>query len=270
MGSHSAQLHREGTVLSVYKEVKMGLFDASLSNGGSINSASSGSQSISNGYSLNYPIAANANAAQQAEIAYQRQKELNEQMMNFNREEAQKARDWETEMANTIYTRSMKNMIEAGINPILAANIGLSGASVGSGAVASMGGSSAPMAQTFLGAESANSANSSSWGESEGSSWNHSESGLATFLQSMAGIFSTISNGLSSGLSINIDNSFDKLYDKLFPPETQTEEDKEVKESIHDANESKKNSNKKTYKGNNHDYSGGLPRTGARGETVVQ
>ena len=247
----------------------MGIFDASASSGGSINSAQSGSQSSTNGYSINYPTQANANAAQAAEIAYQRQKELNQIAMDFNREEAQKARDWETQMANTIYTRSIANMKEAGINPILAANMGLSGASVGSGATANFGGSNAPMAQTFLGAESQNSGQSSSWGESSGSSWNQSESGLATFIASLSGIFGTIANGLNSGLSINIDNSFDKLYDKLFPPETQTQEDKEVKESIHEANESKKNSNKKTYKGNNKDYSGGLPRTGARGEEAV-
>lgn len=247
----------------------MGLLDASLSNGGSINSAQSGSQSTSNGYSLNYPIQANSNAAAAAELAYQRQKELNQITMNFNKEEAQKARDWEENMANTIYTRSIKNMREAGINPILAANMGLSGASVGSGATANFGGSSAPMAQTFIGSESQNSGQSSSWGESSGRSWNHSESGLATFIGSLAGIFQTITNGLNSGLSINIDNSFDKLYDKLFPPETQTKEDKEVKKSLSEANKAKSNSEKKKYKGNNKDYSGGLPRTGARGEEAV-
>ena len=247
----------------------MGLFDASASSGGSINSAQSGSQSSSSGYSKNYPTQANANAAAAAELAYQRQKELNQITMDFNREEAQKARDWETQMANTVYTRSIANMKEAGINPILAANMGLSAASVGSGATASYGGSSAPMAQTFLGSESQNSGQSASWGESSGNSWNHSESGLATFISSLSGIFGTIANGINSGLSININNSLDKLYDKLFPPETQTAEDKEVKESLKQANNAKKNSEKKKYKGNNKDYSGGLPKTGARGENVV-
>lgn len=243
----------------------MGLFDASTSNGGSVNTASSGSQS--SGYSINYPIAANANAATAADIAYERQNILNDKAMAFNAAEAQKNRDWQERMANTIYTRSVANMKEAGINPILAAGMGLSGAAVGSGSTASIGGSSAPLAQTFLGSESQNSA--SSWGESEGTSWNHSESGLATFLSSMAGIFQTISGGLQSGLSINIDNSFDKLYDKLFPEETQTKEDKEVKKALSEANKTKSNTEKKKYKGNNHDYSGGLPKTGARDEEVI-
>lgn len=189
----------------------MGLFDASTSNGGSVNTASSGSQSVSNGYSLNYPIQANANAAAAAEVAYERQKELNQITMDFNKEEAQKNRDWQEQMANSIYTRSVANMKEAGINPILASGMGLSGASVGSGAQASIGGSTAPLAQTFLGAESANSANSSSWGESEGSSWNHSESGLATWLTSMGTLITGILGKMNSSNTINV--AIDMLKD---------------------------------------------------------
>lgn len=185
----------------------MGIFDASMSNGGSVNTASSGSQS--NGFSVNYPIAANTNAATAADIAYQRQKELNQITMDFNREEAQKNRDWQEQMANTIYTRSVANMKEAGINPILAAGMGLSGAGVGSGAQASIGGSSAPLAQTFLGAESRNTA--SSWGESEGSSWNHSESGLATWLGAMGSLISGILGKMNSSNTINV--AIDMLKD---------------------------------------------------------
>lgn len=185
----------------------MGLLDASLSNGGSINSASSGSQS--NGFSINYPIAANANAAAAADIAYARQNILNEKEMAFNAAEAQKNRDWQERMANTIYTRSIANMKEAGINPILAAGMGLSGAAVGSGATASIGGSSAPLAQTFLGAESGN--NASSWGESEGSSWNHSESGLATWLTSMGTLITGILGKMNSSNTINV--AIDMLKD---------------------------------------------------------
>lgn len=189
----------------------MSIFDASTSNGGSVNKASSGSQSVSSGYSLNYPVEANTWAAQQAELAFERQKELNQMTMDFNREEAQKARDYETQMANTIYTRSIKNMKEAGINPILAAGMGLSGAGVGSAETASIGGSSAPLAQSFIGNESANSANSSSWGQSEGTSWNHSESGLATWLTSMGTLITGILGKMNSSNTINV--AIDMLKD---------------------------------------------------------
>lgn len=182
----------------------MGLFDASTSASGSINTASNGSQSTGSGYSVNYPATANANAAAAAELAFQRQKELNQMTMDFNREEAEKQRNWEAEMANTIYTRSVKNMREAGINPVLAAGMGLSGASVSSGATASFGGSSAPLSQTFMGSESANSSQSSSWGESNGSSWSNSESGLATFLNAMGTWVQGAIGALSSSHTINI------------------------------------------------------------------
>lgn len=223
----------------------MGLFDASTSNGGSVNSAQSGSQS--QGYSLNYPIQANANAASAADIAYQRQKELNEATMNFNREEAQKNRDWQEQMANTIYTRSIENMKQAGINPILAAGIGLSGASVTSGAQANISGSTAPLAQTFMGAESANSANS--WGESEGSSWNHAESGLATWLTSMGSLITGILGKMNSSNTINV--AIDMLKDMGDRVEETTEglKSKDKKENQKTTNKMKNGSDNPFVKG---------------------
>ena len=124
--------------------------------------------------------------------------------MDFNSKEAEKQRNWEAEMANSIYTRSVKNMKEAGINPILAAGMGLSGGSVSSGATASFGGSSAPMQQTFMGSESANNSQSSSWGESYGKGWSNSESGLATFLTAMNTWVNGAIEALSSSQQINI------------------------------------------------------------------
>lgn len=172
----------------------------SYSSGGSVNTAANGSQS--SGYSLNYPVAANANAAAQAELAFERQKELNQMTMDFNREEAAKQRSWQEQMANTIYTRSVKNMKEAGINPVLAAGMGLSGAGVSSGATASFGGSSAPMATSFIGSESANSAHS--WGESQGSSWSQSEGGIITALSGLAGLFKTMADTAASSSQVQI------------------------------------------------------------------
>lgn len=59
-------------------------------------------------------------------------------MMNaqntFNAQEAQKTRDWQTEMANTAHQREMKDLEAAGLNPVLAAN---DGGAVPAGATAS-------------------------------------------------------------------------------------------------------------------------------------
>lgn len=168
----------------------MALFGLNLptqaySQSGSSNSAQSGSWNNSASYSQTFAPQANSNAASAAERAAAIQFEMNRQAMEFNREEAQKQRDWEERLANTIYTRSVKNMKEAGINPILAANLGLSGASVGSGATASFGGSSAPMAQSFMDTSSASSASGESFGTSHGSAWMNSESGVITALNAL-------------------------------------------------------------------------------------
>lgn len=60
-----------------------------------------------------------------------------QQQMDFNRQEAQTNRDWQAEMSNTAYQRSMADMRAAGLNPILAA--GLGGASSPGGAQGNIG-----------------------------------------------------------------------------------------------------------------------------------
>lgn len=233
----------------------MGLLDASMSSGGSQNSGYNISQGQSQSNSAG--IAASNTSAAQAQIARDWQAQQAAAAMSFNAAEAQKNRDWQEQMANTIYTRSVKDMKRAGINPILAANFGLSAAGVGSGASASISPPSGFMGQSFPEVNSASS--SYGYGENQGSSWNSSESGLATFIGSMADIFETISNGLSSGLKLDVGDSFDKLYNKLFPEETQTKEDKEVKKSLSEATQKRQEKvkgYKDTYTGNENERYG--------------
>lgn len=58
--------------------------------------------------------------------------------MNFNANEAQKQRDYETEMSNTAYQRQVQDMIKAGVNPAMAMNKA-NGASTPSGVAANAG-----------------------------------------------------------------------------------------------------------------------------------
>lgn len=166
------------------------------SSGGSVSSAQSA------GWSQSGTMAEQARAwsEAQANTAWSRSLDAMDRQMAFNAMEAQKQRDWEERMANTIYTRSVKNMREAGINPILAANMGLSGASVGSGATASIGGApSAPVAQNFMDSWSA----SENASQSHGSSWSSSENGLMTALTALGGFLTSAMDKLSSSMNVN-------------------------------------------------------------------
>lgn len=57
---------------------------------------------------------------------------------NFNASEAQKLRDWQTEMSNTAYSRAIADLKKNGLNPYMVIN-GMGAASTPSGAIASSG-----------------------------------------------------------------------------------------------------------------------------------
>lgn len=174
-----------------------------ISSGGSSNSAQSYGYSNGSSWSNSDAATANANSSSAADLAYARQKELMQMQMEFNAREAAKQRQWESDMANSVYTRSVNNMREAGINPILAANMGLSAASVGSGATASVSGSSAPMAQSFMQSQSSAESNAENWSSSHGSSWQQSESGLATGMQMLADAIKGVINNQNTASTVN-------------------------------------------------------------------
>lgn len=172
----------------------------SYSSGGSANSAQSSGWSQSGTNAMD----ARAWSEAQSALAWSRDMDALQMQMAFNAAEAQKQRDWEERMANTVYTRSVANMREAGINPILAANMGLSGASVGSGATASIGGApSAPLAQNFMDSWSA----SQNASESRGSSWQSSEGGLVTALGALGSALAKGLAAVNSGMNLTVNMS---------------------------------------------------------------
>ncbi len=197
----------------------MGIIESALaatansgySQGGSAQSAWNNANNFSDSYSQsssgNDAAEARAWAAEQARLAYERQKELMTMEMEYNAAEAQKGRDWQTEMANTVYTRSVNNMKEAGINPVLAASAGLSAATVGSANTASIGSHGAPLAQGFSGTSSKSTSMSHAegyqTGGSSGSSWQDSAYGLSIGLEMLGKSLNDIIDLQNAGQVIN-------------------------------------------------------------------
>lgn len=77
----------------------------------------------------------NAWSAQQATIQRDWQEKQNAKAMAFNQIEAAKNRNWQEMLSNTAHQREVRDLMAAGLNPVLSAMNG-NGASVGSGATA--------------------------------------------------------------------------------------------------------------------------------------
>lgn len=153
--------------------------------------------------------------AQQATLAYERQKEMAQMQMAFNSgqaaltnqynsdmwqkqaefaaAEAQKNRDWQERMSNTAYQRAVKDMVAAGINPILAASQG--GASTPGGATGS-----ASLASGATASISQGSISGASAGSYSGQGNNMSEQ--LAMMGALASMFGEGLSGLANSLNL--------------------------------------------------------------------
>ena len=77
----------------------------------------------------------NAWSAGQAQIQREWQEQQNAKAMAFNQNEAAKNRNWQEMLSNTAHQREVRDLMAAGLNPVLSAMNG-NGAFVGSGATA--------------------------------------------------------------------------------------------------------------------------------------
>ena len=118
----------------------------SISSGGSVNSSKQASANYSDSYANVAGNIASARSKAYADIANAQSRMNWGTAADYNAGQAEINRIWQEYMANTQYQRAVEDMRKAGLNPILAAQNGIGGASIGSGAQASM---TAP--QTFMG-----------------------------------------------------------------------------------------------------------------------
>ena len=209
----------------------------SKSSGGSTKQSTSSAKSISQSNTAGN--LASARSLMYAQIANSAAKTNWDDAASYNAHEAAVNRAWQEYMANTQYQRAVEDMKAAGLNPILAAQNGIGGASIGSGAQASM---TAP--ETFMGqslAEQNSASSSESHSQSSGSSWSNSESGLATGLGLLADSLKNMQGAMNSSVTVeNYISDLSKTGKEV--GKTVKKVAKTAKEKVKDAAKAVKNS----------------------------
>lgn len=198
----------------------MSIFDASSAQ--SANQAWSNSNAKSNSWSNTQGINATNMAIQSANNANTTALSAWKEAAEYNAKQAEIQRAWQERMSNTQYQRAVEDMKKAGLNPIMALANGFSGASIGSGATASMTAPNSFMASTFPEQNSAST--SSSQGQSESNGWSQSESGLATFLESIRGLTEGLIANLTSSKAIDINLNGLEAFAKQYATEKKKSE----------------------------------------------
>lgn len=177
--------------------------------GTSYNGSQNSSWSAGNSNSMTYGSIASAQNVENMKDVLAWEEHMWEKAAAYNAEQARIQRDWQqaqvdvaNQMANTTYSRSVKDMIDAGINPILAAGAGLGAVgngTVAGGSSASIGSPTGHMAQAVPDVISS----SQTASQGQGSSWGSSESGLAVGLQLLGEAIGSAISTLGSGKTLD-------------------------------------------------------------------
>lgn len=179
-----------------------------LSGAQSSSSGSSWNQGASHGqnssYGQTYGNAATQASINAAAVANEAQMQAWREAAEFNAREAKKARDWQEKMSNSVYQRTVKDMIAAGINPVLAAGAGLGTASVGGGTSASVGVPSMSMANAYPEQVNSSYGVNDSYEKGGSQSQSYYEAGLATALKQLGDMVGSWVNTKTAAQDINL------------------------------------------------------------------
>lgn len=172
--------------------------------------SNNGSYANESATSTTYGREASAEARARADEANRKNYEMWKAQADYNATEAQKSRDYQERMANTAYQRAVKDLMAAGINPILAYNT--MGSATPTGATATSGMQTSHMANTYAQSESRSRGSSQSWGSS--GSHNESHSKNENWAQNHSSS-SSWNEGYSSGVEDSNSYTRTQLMDAL-------------------------------------------------------